>query len=149
MSFTFFPGCSMEGTAHDYQSSTLAISQTLGLAMPEVPGWTCCGSTAAHQSDPLLALALPAKNLIAAAGMTVAVGCAACYNRLKTANHHIAHDTEARKQVAAVLGTAMETACILAGSWHYSVAMLGTPLWLPLCWFNAFLIMRKAMRIAD
>ena len=60
MSYAFFPGCSMEGTAHDYQSSTLAISQTLGLQMPEVPGWTCCGSTAAHQTDPLLALALPA-----------------------------------------------------------------------------------------
>ena len=70
MSYAFFPGCSMEGTAHDYQSSTLAISQTLGLQMPEVPGWTCCGSTAAHQTDPLLALALPAKNLLAAAGAT-------------------------------------------------------------------------------
>jgi len=104
VSYAFFPGCSMEGTAHDYQSSTLAISQTLGLAMPEVPGWTCCGSTAAHQSDPLLALALPAKNLLAAAGTTVAVGCAACYNRLKTANHHINRDQETRKQVAAVLG---------------------------------------------
>jgi len=47
---------------------------------------------------------LPAKNLLAAAGATVAVGCAACYNRLKTANHHIARDKEARNQVAAVLG---------------------------------------------
>jgi uncharacterized membrane protein YoaT (DUF817 family) len=51
--------------------------------------------------------------------------------------------------MAAVFGTAMETACIFAGNWHYSMAMLGTPLWLPLCWFNAFLIMRRAMRIAD
>jgi uncharacterized membrane protein YoaT (DUF817 family) len=51
--------------------------------------------------------------------------------------------------MAALFGTAMETACILAGAWHYSAAVLGTPLWLPLCWFNAFLIMRRAMRIAD
>jgi uncharacterized membrane protein YoaT (DUF817 family) len=51
--------------------------------------------------------------------------------------------------MAAVFGTGMETACIIAGSWHYSVAMFGTPLWLPLCWFNAFLIMRKAMRVLD
>ena len=51
--------------------------------------------------------------------------------------------------MAALLGTGMETACIIAGNWHYSAAMFGTPLWLPLCWFNAFLIMRRAMRVAD
>lgn len=50
---------------------------------------------------------------------------------------------------AAVLGTAMESANIIAGNWHYSAAMLGTPLWLPLCWFNAFLIMRRVMRIGE
>jgi hypothetical protein len=47
---------------------------------------------------------------------------------------------------AAVLGTGMETVCILAGNWQYSAAMFGTPLWLPLCWFNAFLIMRRIVR---
>jgi uncharacterized membrane protein YoaT (DUF817 family) len=51
--------------------------------------------------------------------------------------------------MAAVFGTAMETACIMAGAWQYSAAMFGTPLWLPLCWFNAFLIMRRAMRVLD
>ena len=72
--------------------------------MPTLPDWICCGSTAAHQSDPLLALALPAKNLLAASGRTVAVCCAACYSQLKTANHRIAAAPEARAQVAGVLG---------------------------------------------
>jgi heterodisulfide reductase subunit B len=94
----------MDGTAHDYQKSTLAVSRALGLDLPEIPGWTCCGSTSAHQTDPLLALALPAKNLIAAAGKTVAVGCAACYNRLKTANHDIAESAATRTSVANVVG---------------------------------------------
>jgi heterodisulfide reductase subunit B2 len=104
MSYAFFPGCSMEGTAHDYQKSSLAVSKVLGLSLPEIPGWTCCGSTSAHQTDHLLSLALPAKNLVAAKGQTVAVGCAACYSRLKTANHEIAGDAETRKSVAGVLG---------------------------------------------
>jgi heterodisulfide reductase subunit B2 len=104
MSYAFFPGCSMEGTAHDYQKSTLAVSKVLGLALPEIPGWTCCGSTSAHQTDHLLSLALPAKNLVAANGQTVAVGCAACYSRLKTANYEIANDPETRKTVAGVVG---------------------------------------------
>jgi len=49
--------------------------------------------------------------------------------------------------IAALFGTAMESACIIAGSWHYNSAMFGTPLWLPLCWFNAFLIMRRIVRV--
>ena len=104
MSYAFFPGCSMEGTAHDYQKSTVAVSKALGLELPEIPGWICCGSTSAHQTDALLSIALPAKNLVAAGGQTVAVGCAACYSRLKTANHEIANNPELRKTVAGVVG---------------------------------------------
>lgn len=104
MSYAFFPGCSMEGTAHDYQKSTLAVSQALGLELPEIPGWICCGSTSAHQTSHLLAVALPAKNLAAAQSQTVAVGCAACYSRLKIANFEIANNPETRKSVAGVLG---------------------------------------------
>ncbi len=94
----------MEGTAHDYQKSTVAVSKVLGLELPEIPGWTCCGSTSAHQTDHLLSLALPAKNLVAAEGKPVAVGCAACYSRLKTANYEIANDEQTRKSVAGVVG---------------------------------------------
>jgi heterodisulfide reductase subunit B len=94
----------MEGSAHDYQKSTVAVSKALGLELPEIPGWTCCGSTSAHQTDHLMSLALPAKNLVAAEGKTVAVGCAACYSRLKTANYEIANDAQTRRSVAGVVG---------------------------------------------
>ncbi len=111
MTYAFYPGCSLEGTARDFHLSTLAVARALGLALPEIPDWICCGSTAAHSSDPLLALALPAQNLLAAARMrtagdapTVAVACAACYSRLKVANHQLAHDPQARRQVAQAVG---------------------------------------------
>ena len=111
MTYAFYPGCSLEGTARDFHVSTLAVAKAMGMALPEIPGWICCGSTAAHSSDPVLALALPAQNLLAAAQMnasgpapTVAVACAACYSRLKVANHHIAHDPQARQQVAQAVG---------------------------------------------
>ena len=104
MSYVFYPGCSLDSTARSYHLSTKAVAQTLGLALPELSGWTCCGSTAAHQSNPLLSLALPAKNLLAASGKTMAVCCAACYSRLKVANHSIAGDPETRAQVADALG---------------------------------------------
>jgi heterodisulfide reductase subunit B len=104
VSYVFYPGCSLEGTARDFHRSTMAVAKALGLELPELPGWICCGSTAAHQSDPLLALALPAKNLAAANGETVAVCCAACYSRLKAANHEIARDAKVRRQVADIIG---------------------------------------------
>ena len=104
MSYVFYPGCSLESTAKEYAASTKAVARALGLDLPDLPGWTCCGSTAAHQSDRLLSLALPAQNLIAASDATVAVCCAACYSRLKLANHEIANNEESRRQVGEVLG---------------------------------------------
>ncbi len=50
---------------------------------------------------------------------------------------------------AGALATAMETINILSGNWHYAVAMLGPPLWLPLAWFDGFLIMRRIMRFGE
>lgn len=104
MSYVFFPGCSLDGTARDFHRSTMAVAARLGLALPELEDWTCCGSTSAHGSDALLADALPAKNLAAAAGKTVAVACASCFSRLKAANHHIARDAAVRARVAEVVG---------------------------------------------
>jgi heterodisulfide reductase subunit B len=104
VTYAFFPGCSLDGAARDYHRSTLAVASKLGLDLPELKDWICCGSTAAHSSDPLLADALPAKSLSAAAGSTVAVACAACYSRLKTANYRIAGDAALRAKVAHVVG---------------------------------------------
>ena len=94
------PGCSLDGTAKDFHRSTLAVAAKLGLELPELEDWICCGSTAAHSSDPLLADALPAKTSAPPAAQTVAVACAACYSRLKMANHHIAGDAAVRAKVA-------------------------------------------------
>jgi len=68
VSYVFFPGCSLDGTAKDYHRSTLAVAAKLGLEIPELKDWICCGSTAAHSTDPLLADALPAKSLASAGG---------------------------------------------------------------------------------
>jgi heterodisulfide reductase subunit B len=113
MNYAFYPGCAMEGTGRDYRQSTLAVARVLGLELPEVPDWVCCGSTAAHAHDPLLAAALPAQSLRSAAAMPaqpgsgprkVAVACAACFNRLRLANRQIAADPLLRARVAEAIG---------------------------------------------
>lgn len=106
MKYAFFPGCSMESTARDYLMSTVAVAKALGIELAVIPDWTCCGSTPAHATDPVLAAALPARNLVIAQdmGLDVVTCCAACYGRLAAANHAIRSDEELRKSVADAIG---------------------------------------------
>jgi heterodisulfide reductase subunit B2 len=106
MRYAYFPGCSAESTARDMHQSTLAVAEALGIELVEPAGWTCCGATAGHQTDLLLATALPAATLAKVADMKLdmVVNCAACYNRMKVANHEIVTNKQMRVQVAEALG---------------------------------------------
>lgn len=105
MKYAYYPGCSAESTAKDMHESSLAVAKVLGIEMIEPKGWICCGATAAHQTDELLAAALPAENLLKVQdmGMDMLVNCAACYNRMKTANYKIVNDPDMRKKVSDTL----------------------------------------------
>lgn len=105
----FYPGCSMKGSAREYSESLLAVAAALGRDLPEVPDWNCCGATAAHNLDPDLALALPARILAAAEkdGMDeVLVPCAACYSRLKVTRHELLADEGLRQRISGLIETA-------------------------------------------
>jgi heterodisulfide reductase subunit B len=85
--------------------STLAVAKALGIDLVEPKGWTCCGATAGHQTDRLLAVSLPAANLTKVQDMKLdmMVNCAACYSRMKVANHEIAAHSEIRQGVREAL----------------------------------------------
>jgi heterodisulfide reductase subunit B len=106
MKYGYFPGCSAESTARDMHISTLAVAKALGIEMIEPKAWTCCGATAGHQTDRFLSVALPAASLakVKDDGLDMVVSCAACYNRMKVANHEIQKSDEMRKAVADALG---------------------------------------------
>jgi heterodisulfide reductase subunit B len=85
--------------------STLAVARALGIELVEPEGWTCCGATAAHQSDRFLAVSLPAANLAKVQDMKLdmVVSCAACFSRMKVANQEITADRGMREQVRQAL----------------------------------------------
>jgi heterodisulfide reductase subunit B len=87
MKVTYYPGCSLENTALDYAASIAGVTPLLDLELEEIIDWNCCGATAAHSINHELALALPARNLMAAEkmGRDVVAPCALCFNRLKVA----------------------------------------------------------------
>jgi heterodisulfide reductase subunit B len=101
MKYAYYPGCSAESTARDMNKSALAVVRALGMDFEEPRGWTCCGATAGHQTDRLLAVALPAANLAKVQDMKLdmVVNCAACYNRMKVANHEISAHPQIRQDV--------------------------------------------------
>jgi len=86
--------------------SVLAVAGALGIDLVEPHGWTCCGATAGHQTDHLLAVSLPAANLakVKDMGLDMVVNCAACYNRMEVANHGISTQPGTRKSVGEALG---------------------------------------------
>jgi heterodisulfide reductase subunit B len=107
----FYPGCALESSAREYKDSTLVVARLVGLDMEEIPDWICCGATAAHMSDEVLAVALPAYDLLRAKRMgadTVVVSCAACYSRMRSANYELGRDPLMVDKVARVLGEPYE-----------------------------------------
>ena len=101
LNYAFYPGCSLHGTAGEYELSTREVFKALGIGLTEVPDWFCCGATPAHNVDELLSLSLCAKNLELAGKVEgdLAVACAACFSRLKTAQHVLGGNDIKRKQV--------------------------------------------------
>lgn len=87
MRYLYYPGCSLEGTAKEYDISTRAMMQAAGAELTELDDWTCCGASAAPATGFLLSLALPARNLALAEktgeAEDILVPCSACYLNLK------------------------------------------------------------------
>jgi len=105
MRYHYYPGCSLEGTALEYNLSTRALMRALGVELMEIEDWTCCGASAADSTSYLLSLALPARN-IAIAEKTddvadILVPCSACYLNLKK----VEEKTRTRPEVLEKLNT--------------------------------------------
>jgi heterodisulfide reductase subunit B len=84
----YYPGCSVVGTAVEFDQSTRALCTALGIELVEIPDWNCCGSTPAHSYDPLLGAALAGRNLALAEEMgldVVMTPCPSCLKSLKGA----------------------------------------------------------------
>jgi heterodisulfide reductase subunit B len=87
MIVSYYPGCSLEGTAKEYNQSLEAAAAVLDIQLQELPDWTCCGASSAHVTSDVLAVSLAARNLIIADKLChdLMVPCSACFQRLKTA----------------------------------------------------------------
>jgi len=83
----YYPGCSLHGTAREYDGSVREVARVLDVRLLELRDWNCCGASSAHMTDHRLAVDLAARNLRIAARerKDLLVPCAACFQRLKAA----------------------------------------------------------------
>lgn len=107
MKYLYYPGCSLEGTALEYNASTRALMQELGADLSELKDWTCCGASAAEATSYLLSLALPAYVLAMAEEMDgakeILVPCSACYLNLKKVENKSRNDPELLDKINTIL----------------------------------------------
>jgi heterodisulfide reductase subunit B len=96
MKYLYYPGCSLEGTAREYDIATRALMRAAGAELTEIADWTCCGASAAEPVSRLLSLALPARNIALAEARSdigdILVPCSACYLNLKKVTETVKKD---------------------------------------------------------
>jgi len=105
LDLTYYPGCSLESSALEYNYSALSVGKALGLNLIELEDWVCCGATSAHSTNQLLSYSLPARNIALAqkAGLDITVPCAACYSRLKKTDHILRNDQSKKNELESIV----------------------------------------------
>ncbi len=101
MKFAYYPGCSLESTAKEYDMSTREVFKALDIELLELDDWNCCGSSAASSTDYLLSLALPARNLAISENenLDLIVPCPECYLKQWKVCESIKADSETLEKV--------------------------------------------------
>lgn len=100
---SYFPGCSLDGTAREYGESVRAICKILNIELNELEDWNCCGASSAHSINSKLAVALAARNLEIAEKAKLkdlVIPCAACFHRTKVAEYELLNHPESYKDIS-------------------------------------------------
>ncbi len=93
MKYIYYPGCTLETTALEYNKSTQAAMQALGAELMEIEDWNCCGAAAGEATSHLLSMVLAARNLALAeqmdGGADLLIPCSGCYLNLRKVEDHV------------------------------------------------------------
>lgn len=126
----YYPGCSLHSLAKEFDESARAVLQELGVKPVEPKGWICCGSTPAHRVDHELATQLPIESLVLyeQEGLDeVALPCASCYNRFRTAARDLRLDPDLKLEVEAKVGVEYRDSVAILSLLDLVVDRIGLP----------------------
>jgi len=108
----YYPGCTLKTNARNFEASTLATAEALGMELVEPGRWNCCGTVHTLAKDDVMHHLAPVRNLIrveelsnqgAIDGKQVVTLCAMCYNTLKRSNQVFNQDSDKRKKIRDIM----------------------------------------------
>ena len=102
MEIAYYPGCTLKTSAKNFESSSIAVANHLGITFKELSRWNCCGTVYSLASDDLMKHLAPVRVLIRAQednkngnrDNKLVTLCSMCYNTIKMANHLVKNDEE-------------------------------------------------------
>lgn len=108
MRYIYYPGCTLETTALEYNASTRAAMEALGAELLEIEDWNCCGASAAEATSHLLSMVLAARNLALAEQMDgdtdLLIPCSGCYLNLRKVQDHVRKEVGLLDKINGALG---------------------------------------------
>ena len=110
MKFAYYPGCSSNSTAIEYNESVEDTAQRLGIDLEEIPDWNCCGASSGHIIDHELAISLPSLNIALGEKMSldITTPCPSCFLRLKTAQTEVEKDPNLKSRIEDYIGMPLQ-----------------------------------------
>ncbi len=105
MKLSYYPGCTLHGTAREYDASTKAVCRAAGIELVEIEDWNCCGALEAI-FDKELSMGLSARNNMIAqrTGLDLVVPCSICSHNLARADKAMKTDDAFKTMIEKALG---------------------------------------------
>jgi len=105
MKYSYYPGCTLHASTKEYDMSTRAVCEKLGMELVELEDWNCCGALGAFSYNYFLSVALPARNLALAErkNLKLVAPCNACFHNLAKANKMLKDNDDLKKRVNDVM----------------------------------------------
>lgn len=108
LTYSYYPGCSLEATSRWYTRSIEAVAERLDIALKELPDWNCCGATAYMSVKELMSFCISARNLALAEqyGWDLVTPCNACFTVLDKTNNYFHAYPDMREKINRALAEA-------------------------------------------
>ncbi len=105
MKLAYYPGCTLHGTAREYDASTKAVCKASNIELTEIEDWNCCGALEAI-FDKELSMGLSARNNMLAqrTGLDLMIPCSICSHNLSRADMAMRNDEAFRAKMEKALG---------------------------------------------
>lgn len=108
-SYSFYPGCTFDGTGRPLDQSLRAILPRLDVELTDLDDWNCCGTSVGQFGGGTLAVqALNGRNLALAEQQAperdMAISCPACFIHTEHTNREIKENEKAQTRINEALG---------------------------------------------